>query len=223
MAEATLDIVSFPVAPLGCNCTILTCRETGEAAVIDPGGDAPRIVAALEERQASVRWIIHTHAHFDHCLGTHAIADHARAQNGETREWKTSVGLHRCDMFLYENLGVQCRWFGLPPQEAEEAIDHFLEDEEELALGRTRLQVLHTPGHTPGSCCFHVSELGLLLSGDTLFAMGIGRTDLPGGDGEQILRSIKERIFTLDEGTRVLPGHGPMTRVYEEKYTNPFF
>ncbi|MBX7059287.1 MAG: MBL fold metallo-hydrolase [Leptospirales bacterium] len=223
MKDAALELVSFPVAPLGCNCTILRCPDTGESAVIDPGGDGPRIIQALEKQGSYVRWIVHTHAHFDHCLATREVAEYARASNKVAREWQTHVGLHRGDMFLYENLGVQCRWFGLPPQEAEEAIDYFLEDTEELAIGRGRLRVLHTPGHTPGSCCFHLEETGMLFSGDTLFAMGIGRTDLPGGDSDTILRSIRERLFTLDDATQVLPGHGPMTRIYEEKRGNPFF
>lgn len=222
-SESPYELVSFPVAPLGCNCSILTCRETREAIVVDPGGEAPRIIAALEERKARVRWIVHTHAHFDHCLGTADVATHAGTSTENAPAILEGVGLHRGDMFLYENLATQCRWFGLPPQSAERAIDHFLEDEEPLRFGKGALRVLHTPGHTPGSCCFLLEEGGLVFSGDTLFAMGIGRTDMPGGDPDLILKSIRERLFTLDDGVNVLPGHGRATRIFEEKRMNPFF
>ncbi len=217
MSVSPVDVTVFPVAPLGCNCSILRCRETGEAIVIDPGGDAPKIIAALEESGSKVKWIIHTHAHFDHCLGTHDVAEHCR-----TVDATVQVGLHPGDNFLYRMLGTQCGWFGLPPVDAREAISHPLEDEERLVFGRMAIEVLHTPGHTPGSCSFCLPSIGLLFSGDTLFAGGIGRTDLPGGDPDMILRSIHNRLLSLDDGTQVVPGHGPFTRIFDEKRTNPF-
>ena len=131
--------------------------------------------------------------------------------------------MHQGALFLYENLSAQCRLFGLPPEDAKTSIDHHLQDEEPLTFGDMQLKVLHTPGHTPGSCCFSFEEAGLVFSGDTLFQMGIGRTDLPGGDPDAITKSIQERLFTLDEGTNVIPGHGRFTRIYEEKRMNPFF
>ncbi|MEQ9364370.1 MAG: MBL fold metallo-hydrolase [Leptospirales bacterium] len=238
--EGKIDLLTFPVQPLGCNCSILIHKKSREAIVVDPGGEAPKIIELLKEHNADVRWIVHTHAHFDHCLGTHEVAEHARDHGGETGRRKgdpeksasdsaknetaaVKVGLHQADMFLYENLGAQCRLFGLPPEEARTAIDHHLQDEEPLTFGDMQLKVLHTPGHTPGSCCFSIEEAGLVFSGDTLFQMGIGRTDLPGGDPEAITKSIRDRLFTLDEGTSVIPGHGRFTRIYEEKQMNPFF
>lgn len=215
-----LTVQTFPVAPLGCNCTILCCTATKEAIVIDPGGDADRIIALLERDHCRVRWIIHTHAHFDHCLGTAEVSQFV--ENHPERPMTAPRALHKGDLFLYEMLGTQCRWFGLPPVDAEVSINHFLSDEETLPFGKLELQVLHTPGHTPGSCCFYLPENELLFSGDTLFAGGIGRTDLPGGDSEQIVKSIRNRLFTLDDGTSVVPGHGDFTRIYEEKTTNPF-
>ena len=226
--EGRVELYTFPVQPLGCNCSILIHRESRETIVVDPGGEGPRIVSLLKEHGARVRWIVHTHAHFDHCLGTHEVAEHARTQNDAENDATkklpaVKVGLHQGDMFLYEALDAQCRMFGVPPQQAETAIDHHLDDEEPLEFGDMQMKVLHTPGHTPGSCCFSFEEAGLVFSGDTLFQMGIGRTDLPGGDPEAIEKSIRQRLFTLDEGTNVIPGHGRFTRIYEEKRMNPFF
>lgn len=227
-----IDLLTFPVQPLGCNCSILIHKDSREAIVVDPGGDAPKIIEYLEERQARVRWIVHTHAHFDHCLGTHEVTEYARQDRGENTSAANEgagnspavkVGLHQDDMFLYENLGAQCRLFGLPPADAKTTIDHHFTDEEPLIFGDMHLKVLHTPGHTPGSCCFSIAEAGLVFSGDTLFQMGIGRTDLPGGDPDAITKSIRDRLFTLDDGTNVIPGHGRFTRIYDEKRMNPFF
>ncbi|MCB1138889.1 MAG: MBL fold metallo-hydrolase [Leptospiraceae bacterium] len=211
-------VTSFPVWPLGCNCSIIECKSSKEAIVVDPGGEEEKILKVLKERGLTVSRIVHTHAHFDHCLGTHGLAEGLREVNPNA---EIQIGLHQGDSFLYRNLGMQCGWFGLPPMDAKEAINLDLEDGMELPVGNHRLHVLHTPGHTPGSCCFSVE--GLVFSGDTLFAGGIGRTDLPGGDSEAILKSIRGRLFTLDDGTAVIPGHGGFTRIYEEKHSNPFF
>lgn len=185
---------------------------------MDPGGEEEKILQILESRGLQVSRIIHTHAHFDHCLGTHGVAEGLREKEPDL---DVKVGLHKGDSFLYRNLAMQCGWFGLPAMEAKEAINLDLEDGMEIHFGQQKIEVLHTPGHTPGSCCFSVE--GLVFSGDTLFAGGIGRTDLPGGDSHAILKSIKGRLFTLDDGTAVIPGHGGFTRIYEEKTTNPFF
>ena len=185
--------------------------------MIDPGGDAPKIINALAESGSRVKWIIHTHAHFDHCLATHEVATFCRHQEPDVE-----TALHPGDDALYRMLATQCGWFGLPPVEAREPISHALADEEILAFGRMQLEVLHTPGHTPGSCSFSLEGQGLVFSGDTLFAGGIGRTDLPGGDSQLIIQSIQLRLLTLDDGTHVVPGHGPLTRIFDEKRTNPF-
>ncbi len=211
-------VTSFPVWPLGCNCSIIECKGSQEAIVVDPGGEEEKILTVLKERGLTVSQIIHTHAHFDHCLGTHGVAEALREADPEKT---VQVGLHKGDSFLYRNLAMQCGWFGLPPMESKESINLDLEDGMTLSFGQQKLEVLHTPGHTPGSCCFSVE--GLVFSGDTLFAGGIGRTDLPGGDSEAIIKSIQGRLFSLDDGTAVIPGHGGFTRIYEEKTTNPFF
>lgn len=205
------------VAPLGCNCSILRDPASGDTIVVDPGGDADRIVSILEEKNCRVKYIVHTHAHFDHMLGTHDVAE-ACSMKGPRPE----VCLHPADNALYRMLPQQCGWFGLPPHQPEEKITHALADEEQFVLGHRRFEVLFTPGHTQGSCCFHLPEQGILFSGDTLFASSIGRTDLPGGDFTQIIKSIKNRLMTLDDGTVVIPGHGELTRIFEERRTNPF-
>jgi len=212
-----IEVSTFPVAPLGCNCSIIRDRISGETIVVDPGGDADRIIQVLKEKGSRVRYIVHTHAHFDHVLGTHEVAEHCRS-NGDTPD----VCLHEGDDFLYKILPQQCGWFGLDPVYPVEEMKHKLQDGELLTFGNHSMTVLHTPGHTPGSCSFHFDGSGVLFSGDTLFAGGIGRTDLPGGDYDQIIKSIRDRILTLDEGTTVIPGHGSFTRIYEEKHTNPF-
>ncbi len=212
-----LEITTMAVAPLGCNCSIIRDPASGDTIVVDPGGDADRIISILEEKSYKVKHIVHTHAHFDHVLGTHEVAEYCAAGGA-----RPDVCLHPGDNGLYRMLPQQCGWFGLPPQEAREAVNHPLRDEEEFILGEQRLQVLFTPGHTPGSCSFHLPDQGILFSGDTLFAHSIGRTDLPGGDFGQIIKSIKTRLMTLDEGTTVIPGHGEFTRIFEEKRTNPF-
>ena len=237
-----VDVTTFPVAPLGCNCSILQCKTTGEAIVIDPGGEAERIIAELEKRQARVVHILHTHAHFDHVLGTHAVACHCQSRldhdsatpdtknpasihtdaSDAARPQQVTIGLHQGDEGLYRIVDKQCGWFGLPPQKAESPINHWLQDNESFPFGEARLDVLYTPGHTPGSCSFELNGAGVVFTGDTLFAGGIGRTDLPGGDTQLILKSIRDRLLALDDGTRVIPGHGGFTRIYEEKNHNPF-
>ena len=215
-----IKVITFPVAPLNCNCSILYCSETLEGIVIDPGGQEEEIIQHLEQKKIKIRWIIHTHAHFDHCLGTLGVASFC--QNSEST-FLPRVALHQEDLFLYQMLAEQCAWYQIPPPKEKAEMNYFLSDEEELTFGKHRIKVLHTPGHTPGSCCFELEEKGVLFAGDTLFAGAIGRTDLPGGDSEAILTSIKNRIFTLDDSMQVIPGHGGFTQIYQEKKFNPFF
>lgn len=212
-----IEIETFPVYPLGCNCSILTCSETGEAIVVDPGGEEQRINQYLAKKSVQLRYIIHTHAHFDHCLGS-ATLKHQHSQ--------CQLGLHQQDLFLYENLQMQCNLFGVPfSQSIHKPIDIYLEDNQLLKWGeQQKIEILHTPGHTPGSVSFllELNQKQLLLSGDTLFAGGIGRTDLWGGDSEKILKSIKNRLLILDDSTQIIPGHGDTTNIYREKKSNPF-
>jgi glyoxylase-like metal-dependent hydrolase (beta-lactamase superfamily II) len=203
---------TFPVGRLQCNCTILGDPATKTALVIDPGDEAPAILNRLAAHGLRAVGLVHTHAHFDHVGATRDVAEATKA----------AIELHEADLFLYENLEMQGAAFGfrfdpvLP-------VTRFLSDGDTVRTGGLELEVLHTPGHTPGSVCFRLGGTSpLLFSGDTLFQGGIGRTDLWGGDGRAIVRSIRSRLYGLPEDTLVVPGHGPETTIGEERTSNPF-
>jgi glyoxylase-like metal-dependent hydrolase (beta-lactamase superfamily II) len=208
---------SFPVGALGCNCSVVACPDTKEALVIDPGDEAPRILEGLAARAMTAVRIVHTHAHFDHVMGTGEVAAATGAE----------VLLHRDDRWLYDNLPMQLAMFGMarpgvqpPPPPTRE-----LAGDEALPFGRREARALHTPGHTPGSICLlvqHAGEAPLLFAGDTLFRRSIGRTDLWGGSAEAITRSIRERLLTLPDDTQVVCGHGPETTIGAEREHNPY-
>lgn len=207
-----LKIETFPVGLLQCNCSIIACDETQEAIIVDPGGDAPKILKRVEELGLKVKYLLHTHAHFDHVGATAAV----RAATG------AKVLLHPGDQWLYDNVPMQGRTFGIP-LEPTEPIDQAIEDGLSLVFGSHNSVSIHTPGHTPGSCCFHVAgQESFLFAGDTLFRGSIGRTDLWGGDHDLILKSIKSRLLGLDDSTTVHTGHGPTTTIWQEKKANPF-
>ena len=205
-------VQTIPVGPLQCNCSIVLDEASRKAVVIDPGDEAPRIVSALEKERAHVVALLHTHAHFDHVGATAAVA----------RATSAPIRLHAADRPLYDALPEQAALFGMtadPPT----PVDRPLEDNEAVAFGDSALRVLHTPGHTPGSCCFLLEgDSPRLFAGDTLFRRSIGRTDLWGGDTDQILASIREKLYALPTETPVICGHGPRTTIGEEKRANPF-
>ncbi len=202
------------VGPLACNCHVLADETTREALIIDPGDDPGEILARVKDLK--VKALLHTHCHFDHMTATRRVSEETGAP----------ILIHRADKALYDGLIQQYRSFGsffgvdaggIPnPLPAHD----FLEDGGEIVFGRHRLKVLHTPGHTKGSCCFHLE--GLLFSGDTLFRGSVGRTDLPGGDMEEEVSSIRSKLFVLEAETKVFPGHGPDTRIGSEKAANPY-
>lgn len=207
----------IPVGPFQCNCIILGDPETKEAIVIDPGDEAQTILKCIEQHGLTVKSIVHTHAHIDHIGSTTDLqkASHAR------------VLLHKEDLFLYEKIAEQGAFLGLPPEKTMTPVpvDEFLVDGQDIKAGTIAGQVLHSPGHTPGSCSFFFPELraaGLLMPGDTLFAGSIGRTDLWQGDHDQEIASIKKKFLTLPDEVIVLPGHGPETTVGRERQLNPF-
>jgi hydroxyacylglutathione hydrolase len=211
---------SFRVGALGCTCTILACTETKEALVVDPGDEAPRILGELTAQGLTAVRLVHTHAHFDHVLGT---AEVARLTGAE-------ASLHKADRLLYDHVPDQLKAFGMSPpgdmgQPGAAGVQlRELLGGETLAFGRHEARVLHTPGHTPGSICVLVeapAERPLLFAGDTLFAGSIGRTDLWGGDFEGIVNSIRGPLFSLPEETLVIPGHGPETTLGLERAANP--
>jgi glyoxylase-like metal-dependent hydrolase (beta-lactamase superfamily II) len=203
---------SFPVGPLQCNCSIIVCPETKEAAIVDPGGDAEDIIKQAEDAGLKIKYLLHTHAHFDHVLGSAEVKKATGAK----------ILLHSGDKFLYDNLAQQCKLFGFSAGETL-PVDDWIEDDQEIVIGKIKLKVIHTPGHTPGSLSFSLADKeSILFSGDTLFHRSIGRTDLWGGDYDQIIKSISDKLFTLDDSTRVIPGHGPDTDIWHEKKENPF-
>jgi hydroxyacylglutathione hydrolase len=202
---------TFSVPPLGCNCSIVGDSVTKQAVVIDPGGAPERILHEVQTLGFTVTHILHTHAHLDHFLASSEIKKATSA----------AICLHQDDLQLWKNLELQCRVFGVsyvpavPP-------DYWLADEDKVMVGPVPIVALHTPGHTPGSMSFHVPNDKLLLAGDTLFRGSIGRTDLWGGNFEAIEASIRERLYTLDETTTVVTGHGPDTEIGIEKESNQF-
>jgi|SRR5579884_42743 glyoxylase-like metal-dependent hydrolase (beta-lactamase superfamily II) len=202
---------TFSVPPLGCNCSIIGDPVTKRAIVVDPGGAPERILREAQDMGLTVVSVLHTHAHFDHFLASGEI----KKATGAT------LCLHPDDRELWRMLDVQCRVFGVPYVPVPPP-DYWLQDEEKIVVGGLEGLALHTPGHTPGSMSFHFPAEKLLLAGDTLFRGGIGRTDLWGGDFDVIERSIRERLYTLDETTRVITGHGPDTEIGLERESNPF-
>ena len=194
---------TFPVGPLQCNCTIIGDPITRKAFVVDPGGDADMILARLNELGLTLVALIHTHAHLDHVMASGELKKQTGAE----------IYLHEDDKSLWDSLEMQCRMFGVPYTPVPSP-DLWLKDGQELpCCGGV---ALHTPGHSPGSMCFHFEEHNLLIAGDTLFRRSVGRTDLWGGDFPTIEKSIRQRLYVLDEGTQVVTGHGPKTTIGEE-------
>lgn len=203
----------LPVGMLQCNCSIFGDEVTRQAIVIDPGdgGDLTTIQALLAKHGLTVQAIVITHAHIDHIGGAAKL----KALTG------APVYMNENDQPLYDHLDTQAGWLGMAPPERT-AIDTPARDGDTLTLGETAIHILHTPGHTQGSLCLFVPSEELLIAGDTLFRDSIGRTDLPGGDGRQIIRSIHNQLLTLPEDTGVICGHGPGTTIGREKERNPF-
>ncbi|MCS5587792.1 MAG: MBL fold metallo-hydrolase [Porticoccaceae bacterium] len=207
--QSQFIIKTFPVGPLQCNCSIIGDRISGRALVVDPGGDADQILALLKQLELKLVAIIHTHAHLDHILAAGEIKNATGAP----------IYLHQSDQFLWDMVEQQCLMFGVPPVSLPNP-DHYLHDDQDL--GCCGGVAIHTPGHTPGSVSFWFEEYKTLIAGDTLFLGSIGRTDLPGGDFDQIVTSIKERIYSLADDAVVVTGHGPNTSIENEKVANNF-
>jgi hydroxyacylglutathione hydrolase len=204
---------TFPAGDFQCNCTVLACGDTKDAVVIDPGGEVERIAEIVAQYDLSVRAIIHTHAHLDHIYCTRDVKE---AHGGE-------ICLHQGDAFLYDGFATQAAMFGWKPRTTL-PVERWIAHGDRIAMGKRELAVIHTPGHTPGSVCFELQGTGtekFLFAGDTLFKRSVGRTDLPGGDSATLARSIKERLYTLDLDTLVIPGHGPTTLLGDEARSNP--
>ncbi len=208
-----LEIRDAP--PFHKNGYVLACEETREGVLIDPGDEVDQLLRVVADRQLVIRWILLTHAHVDHVSGT------ARAKEAT----RAPVCLHRADLVTYEHAVQQGAFFGLdiePPP----PVDVFYDLSAPIEFGTLSARVLHTPGHTPGGVCVLVGPAGApgtdLFAGDTLFAGSIGRTDLPGGDYDTLIGSIREVLLALPDDLAVHPGHGPATTIGRERRTNPF-
>ena len=202
---------TFPVGPLQCNCTILGDEQTRDAMVIDPGDNIPVILMRLARHRLTLKQIVVTHAHIDHVGGALQLKKATGAP----------ILLNQSDMPLLKMMDIQAGWLGVATPEVAPP-DTSAEEGMIVGIANHSANVIHTPGHTPGSICLHFAPDNLLLAGDTLFAGSIGRTDLPGGDSRRILRSIHDRLLALPDDTRVIPGHGPATTIGQERESNPF-
>ena len=201
----------LPVGPLQCNCSIIGDEATREAMVIDPGDDIADILALIGKHSLQVKQIVITHAHIDHVGGAMKL----RAATG------APILLNQNDSALLKMLDIQAAWIGMAnPGKVE--IDHSIGESDKVQAGPLLAQVMHTPGHTEGSICLYFALEKKLIAGDTLFAGSIGRTDLPGGSFDKIIRSIHGKVLALPDETVVVPGHGPLTSIGEERENNPF-
>jgi hydroxyacylglutathione hydrolase len=201
----------LPVGMLQCNCSVFGDEQSREAIVIDPGDEIDEILAILARHSLTLKAIVITHAHIDHIGGAAKL----KAATG------APVHMNDNDQPLYDQLDTQASWLGMAPP-PRTSIDTQVKEGDTLSLGDAHFHVLDTPGHTQGSISLWIPSENKLVAGDTLFRDSIGRTDLPGGDGRQILRSIHTKLLTLPEDATVIPGHGANTTIGREKARNPF-
>lgn len=208
----SLKILITPVTPFQQNCSVLVCEQSGEAAVVDPGGDLDRIDAALEQTGGRLVKILLTHAHLDHAGATAELA---------SRDGIPIEGPHRGDDFWIQGLPEQSRQFGFGKAEVFTP-DRWLQDGDRVQLGQNELEVLHCPGHTPGHVVFFSRAQRFAIVGDVLFQGSIGRTDFPGGSHDELVASIREKLWPLGNDVTFLPGHGPTSTFGQERASNPF-
>jgi hydroxyacylglutathione hydrolase len=208
----SMDYRILPVTPFAQNCTLLWCEQTKRGAIVDPGGDLDAIVAAAADLGFTPEKVLLTHGHIDHAGGTAELA---------TRLKITVEGPQREDAFWIDGLPNQSRMFGFPHCAAFTP-DRWLEDGDKVTVGNVTLDVLHTPGHTPGHICFFHAPSKLAIVGDVLFAGSIGRTDFPRGDHAALIASIRGKLWPLGDDVKFVPGHGPMSTFGEERESNPF-
>lgn len=201
-----------PVTPYQQNCSVLICENTKRAALVDPGGELPRLRAALEQFDVKLEKVFLTHGHLDHC----AAADEVRKEFGVPIE-----GPHRDDKFWIDQLPELTKRMGFPPAQAFEP-DRWLEDGDTVTFGAQTLQVLHCPGHTPGHVVFFHAGERMAFVGDVLFRGSIGRTDFPRGDYDTLVNAIRSKLWPLGDDVTFVPGHGPTSTFGEERENNPF-
>ena len=201
----------FPVGPLQCNCSVIGDEATRDAIVVDPGDNIDRVLVTLHQHQLTLKQIFITHGHIDHVGGAMKLKQATGAP----------IWMNSGDMIQLQLLDQMAEWIGIP-NPGPVTIDASMEHDCPVNVGNIVGKAIHTPGHTEGSTCIYFPTEKKLIAGDTLFAGGIGRTDLPGGNFDKIIRSLKDRVLTLPEDTVVIPGHGPTTSIGEENESNPY-
>jgi hydroxyacylglutathione hydrolase len=201
-----------PVTPFQQNCTVMWNEATMRGAVVDPGGDLPRILEAVDQAGIAIEKVLLTHGHVDHAAAAAATAKHFAVP---------IEGPHRLDAFLIEGLPEQAARYGFPPS-APFTPDRWLDQGDEVTVGGMTFAVRHCPGHTPGHVIFFQAETRFALVGDVLFRGSVGRTDLPRGDFDALIRSVREQLWPLGDDVAFIPGHGPTSTFGEERRTNPF-
>ena len=202
-------IKTLPVGPIMANCFVVGCKETLEAAVIDPGDEAKKILGLVAELDLTVKFIINTHGHFDH----------VSANKGVNAATKAPILIHALDAPMLEQISASAANWGLSAENSPSP-DRTIDDGDTITFGKITFNVIHTPGHTPGGISLFAD--GHVFVGDTLFAGSIGRTDFPGGDFETLKTSIQNKLFRLGDDVRVFTGHGPETSIGRERQHNPF-
>jgi hydroxyacylglutathione hydrolase len=208
-----VQIAVVPVTPFQQNCSVIWCEKTRQAAVVDPGGDLDQVLQVIEDEKLQLVKILLTHAHLDHCAATDALS---RRYNNLPIE-----GPHRGDQFWIDRLPEQARQFGFGVANSF-VPTRWLEQGDTVTLGDITLQVKHCPGHTPGHVVFFHEPGRFAIVGDVIFSGSIGRTDFPGGNHDQLLRSIRENLFPLGDDVTFLPGHGPTSTFGQERKSNPY-
>ena len=207
-----MKLAILPVTPYQQNCSLVVCTRTNRAALVDPGGEVDRLLAAVAKTGATIEKVLVTHGHVDHCGGAAEVAERANVP---------IAGPHREDAFWIDGLDTQGASFGVPGARPFTP-DRWLEDGDVATVGEIAFDVLHCPGHTPGHVVFASRERGIAFVGDVLFAGSIGRTDFPRGDLDTLIRSITQQLWPLGDDVRFVPGHGPMSTFGDERRTNPF-
>ncbi len=202
-------LTSLPTGPLEVNCYLVGCEDTGKAAVIDPGGNVSNILELLQQHDLTLAMVINTHGHFDHIGANRSLLEKTGCE----------LLIHQDDAPLLQRAAEHAALFGLTASRSPEPT-RLLKDGDVIELGNLSFKVIHTPGHSPGGICLHVDNC--LFVGDTLFCGSIGRTDLPGGNHQQLINNIKNKLLYLADETNVYPGHGPATTIGQEKRHNPF-
>ncbi len=200
----------FVVGPLEVNCYVVADSETKEGMVVDPGDNVEEIYKFIEKEGIKVKYIVNTHCHFDHSGGNKKLKELTGAQ----------LLIHEKEKPILDRMDTSASLWGFYVDSSPEP-DGYLKDGDVIKVGGIEIEVLHTPGHSPGGICLKIGNK--VITGDTLFAGGIGRTDFPGGDYDTLIKSIKEKLFTMPEDTEIYPGHGPSSTIKNEKYFNPFF